>query len=113
VRAARRLGLALPVLCRPAEPRYLPTARPRRRSVGRTSGLLSGPCRPPHTRRSGTDGSAEPDLAVLLPSSAHPPSGLRTAVLCVTGVAVELAGARGALRCKADMTMSLYPVECA
>ncbi|XP_066056994.1 anaphase-promoting complex subunit 11 isoform X1 [Chamaea fasciata] len=34
-------------------------------------------------------------------------------VLCVTGVAVELPGARGALRCKADMTVSLDPMECA
>ncbi|XP_032932906.1 anaphase-promoting complex subunit 11 isoform X2 [Catharus ustulatus] len=37
-------------------------------------------------------------------------------VLCVTDVAVELpatAGARAALRCKADVTASLDPVECA
>lgn len=30
--------------------------------------------------RSDTASSADPDLTVLLPSSAHPPSGLRTAV---------------------------------
>ncbi|NXM47888.1 NPB protein, partial [Gymnorhina tibicen] len=105
--------LALLVLCRTAEPRYLQTARPRPYSVARASGLLAGLCRSPHTSRSDTDGSAEPGLAMLLPSSAHPPSGLRTAVLCVMDMAAELPGTGDALRCKADVTMSLYPTECA
>lgn len=42
--------------------------RPRHYSEGRTSGLLSNLCLSPHTSRTNTDGSAEPALAVLLPS---------------------------------------------
>ncbi|NXP09464.1 NPB protein, partial [Thinocorus orbignyianus] len=111
MRAARWLGLGLLLwLCRPAEPWYRPPAGPPRYSVGRASGLLSGLRRPPHTRRSDTDGTA---LLHGLPARLH------AAALCVTDVAPELRscwvlpGAPHALRCKADVTVSLDPVECA
>ncbi|NXA04140.1 NPB protein, partial [Sapayoa aenigma] len=121
MRAARCLvlALALLVLCRPAEPWYRQAARPRHYSVGRASGLLSSLRHPPHSRRSDTGGSAEPSRAVLLPGSARPPAQLHTAVLCVTDVAPEprschvVPGAPGSLQCKADVTLSLDPVECA
>ncbi|NXD84157.1 NPB protein, partial [Halcyon senegalensis] len=123
MRAARWLWLALALLglCCPAEPWYRQAAGPRHYSVGRASGLLSGLRRPPPARRDGTDGTAEPGPgpAVLLPGSSHPPAQLRAPVLCVTDVAPEpwscraLPGAAGALRCKADVTVSLDPVECA
>ncbi|NXE96769.1 NPB protein, partial [Menura novaehollandiae] len=114
-----KLALALLVLCCPAEPWYLQAARPRHYSVGRASGLLSGLRRPPHIRRSDTDGSAEPDPAVLLFGSAHQRLGLHTAMLCVMDVTTEpgscraLPGTPGALQCKADVTVSLDPMECA
>ncbi|XP_014806527.1 PREDICTED: neuropeptide B [Calidris pugnax] len=111
MRAARWLGLGLLLwLCRPAEPWYRPPAGPPQYSVGRASGLLSGLRRPPHTRRSHTDGT--------VPLS-DPPARLHAAALCVTDVAPELRscwelpGAPSALRCKADVTVSLDPVECA
>ncbi|NXV87560.1 neuropeptide B [Calonectris borealis] len=113
MRAAHCLGLALLCLCRPAEPWYKPAAEPRHYSVGRASGLLSG------LRRSNTDGTAEPGPGVLLPGSARPPERLHATALCVTDVAPEprscqvLPGAPGALQCKADVTLSLDPVECA
>ncbi|NWY55647.1 NPB protein, partial [Chionis minor] len=110
MRAARWLGLALLLwLCRPAEPWYRPAAGPRHYSVGRASGLLSGLRHPPHARRSDTDGT------VLLPG---PPARLHSAALCVTDVAPEpwscrvLPGAPSTLQCKADVTVSLDPVEC-
>ncbi|XP_075626573.1 neuropeptide B [Balearica regulorum gibbericeps] len=108
------LGLLL--LCRPAEPWYKPAAGPLHYSVGRASGLLSGLRRSPHARRSGT---AEPGPGVLPPGSARPPARLHAAVPCVTDVAPEprscrvLPGAPGALLCKADVTLSLDPLECA
>ncbi|NXN63288.1 NPB protein, partial [Himantopus himantopus] len=111
MRAACWLGLGLLLwLCRPAEPWYRPAAGPRHYSVGRASGLLTGLRRPPHARRSDTDGT------VLLPSL---PAWLRAAALCVTDVAAEprscrvLPGAPSALQCKADVTMSLDPMQCA
>ncbi|KAM6194229.1 neuropeptide B [Sarcoramphus papa] len=120
MRAARWLGLALLLcLCRPAEPWYKQAAGPRHYSVGRASGLLSGLRRLPHARRSDTDGTAEPGPGVLRPGSARLPAELHAAALCVTDVAPEpwscrvLPGAPGALQCKADVTVSLDPVECA
>ncbi|NXY88519.1 NPB protein, partial [Alcedo cyanopectus] len=121
MRAARWLGLALALLglCCPAELWYRQAAGPRYYSVGRASGLLSGPRRPSPARRSGTDGPAEPGPTTLLPGFARPPALLRFPVLCVTHVAPEpwscraLPGAAGTLRCKADVTVSWDPVECA
>ncbi|XP_061867092.1 anaphase-promoting complex subunit 11 isoform X1 [Colius striatus] len=120
MRAARWLGLLqLLCLCRPAEPWYKPAAGPRHYSVGRASGLLSGLRHSPHTRRSDTDGTAEAGTGALPPGSARPPARLRAAALCVTDVAPEprscraLPGAPGALQCKADVTMSWDPLECA
>ncbi|GAB0197552.1 neuropeptide B [Grus americana] len=119
MRAARWLGLVLLCLCRPAEPWYKPAAGPHHYSVGRASGLLSGLRHSPHARRSGTDGTAEPSSGVLPPGSARPPARLHAAVPCVTDVAPEprscrvLPGAPGALLCKADVTVSLDPLECA
>ncbi|NXS44613.1 NPB protein, partial [Balaeniceps rex] len=121
MRAASWLGLALALLClcRPAEPWYKQVAGPHHYSVGRASGLLSGLRRSPHTRRSDTDGTAEPGPGMLLPGSARLPVRLHAAALCVTDVAPEpwscrvLPGAPGTLQCKADVTMSLDPVECA
>ncbi|KAM6376983.1 anaphase-promoting complex subunit 11 isoform 1-T1 [Pluvialis apricaria] len=111
MRAAHWLGLGLLLwLCCLAEPWYRPAAGPRHYSVGRASGLLTGLRRPPHARRSDTDGT------VLLPGL---PARLRAVALCVTDVAPEpqscrvLPGAPSALQCKADVTMSLDPVECA
>ncbi|XP_075575508.1 neuropeptide B [Pelecanus crispus] len=111
MRAARwlGLGLALLCLCRPAEPWYRQAAGPRHYSVGRASGLLSGLRRSPYARRSDTDGAAEPGPGALLPGSA----------LCVTDVAPApwscrvLPGTPGTFQCKADVTVSLDPVECA
>ncbi|KAM9258213.1 neuropeptide B [Cariama cristata] len=119
MRAARWLGLALLCLCRPAEPWYKQAAGPRHYSVGRASGLLSGLRRSPYARRSDTDGTAKPGLGVLLPGSARPLTQLHAGALCVTDVAPELRscqvlpGVLGALQCKADVTVSLDPVECA
>ncbi|NXL59513.1 NPB protein, partial [Chordeiles acutipennis] len=121
MRAAGCLGLALGLLCLCplAEPWYKQAAAPRHYSVGRASGLLSGLRHSPHARRSGTDSSAERGPGVLLPGSAPPPAGLRTTALCVMDVAPEprscweLPGAPGTLRCKADVTVALDPVECA
>ncbi|NXG50132.1 NPB protein, partial [Psilopogon haemacephalus] len=110
------LGLALLWLCHPAEPWYRPAAGPRYYSVGRASGLLSGLRRPSPARRSSLE---EPGPGVLLPGAARPPAWLQSAVLCVTDVAPEpwscwsLPGAPGTLRCKADVTVALDPVECA
>ncbi|NXG81322.1 NPB protein, partial [Stercorarius parasiticus] len=111
MRAARWLGLGLLLwLCRPAEPWYRPPAGPPHYSVGRASGLLSGFRRPPHARRSGTDGTA------LLPGQ---PDRLLATALCVTDVAPEprscrvLPGAPSALQCKADVIVALDPGECA
>ncbi|NWR67788.1 NPB protein, partial [Bucorvus abyssinicus] len=114
MRAARWLGLGLALLwiCRPAEPWYRPAAVPRHYSVGRASGLLSGLRRLPSARRSNIDGTAEPG-----PGSARPPARLHGAALCVTDMAPEprscraLPGAPGSLQCKADVTLSLDPVE--
>ncbi|NXH15463.1 NPB protein, partial [Bucco capensis] len=112
------LGLALLWLCRPAEPWYRQAAGPRHYSVGRASGLLSGLRRPAPARRSGTDGTAQPSANVLLPGSARWPARLHTAVLCVTDVIPEpqscwvLPGAPSTFQCKADVTVSLDPVEC-
>ncbi|NXY25434.1 NPB protein, partial [Atrichornis clamosus] len=115
-----RLALALLVLCCAVEPWYLQAARPHHYSVGKASGLLSGLHHPPHTRRSNADGSAELNPAVPLPGSAHPPSGLRIAVSAVCGgdghqprSCRALLGTPGALQCKADVTVSLDPMECA
>ncbi|NWH59390.1 NPB protein, partial [Geococcyx californianus] len=118
MRAAGWLGLALALLwlCCPAEPWYRPPAGPGPHAVGRASGLLSSLHRSPHARRSGT---AEPSTAGLLPGSAQPPKGLGAAALCVMDVAPELRscqalpGAPGTLQCKADITVSLDPLECA
>ncbi|NXK21317.1 NPB protein, partial [Arenaria interpres] len=116
MRAVRWLGLGLLLwLCRPAEPWYRPPAGPPQYSVGRASGLLSGLRRPPHTRRSHTDGTVPlPDPA------AHPHAAvISPQALCVTDVAPELRscwelpGAPSTLRCKADVTVSLDPMECA
>uniref|UniRef100_A0A8C3J041 NPB protein n=1 Tax=Calidris pygmaea TaxID=425635 RepID=A0A8C3J041_9CHAR len=119
MRAARWLGLGLLLwLCRPAEPWYRPPAGPPQYSVGRASGLLSGLRRPPHTRRSHTDGLERGPLPAghrgLVGALRFPPPAL-----CVTDVAPELRscwelpGAPSTLRCKADVTVSLDPVECA
>ncbi|NXE83419.1 NPB protein, partial [Cochlearius cochlearius] len=121
MRAARWLWLALALLClcRRAQPWYRQAAGPHHYSVGRASGLLSGLRRSPHTRRDGTDGTTEPGPSVPLPSSARLPAQLHATALCVTDVAPELRscrllpGAPGALQCKADVTMSLDPVQCA
>ncbi|NXW40040.1 NPB protein, partial [Nyctiprogne leucopyga] len=121
MRAAGFLGLALALLCLcpPAEPWYKQAAAPRHYSVGRASGLLSGLRRSPHTRRSGTDSIAEHGPGGLLPGSAPPPAGLRTTVPCVMDMAPEpwscreLPGVPGTLQCRADVTVSLDPVECA
>ncbi|NXV20237.1 NPB protein, partial [Cepphus grylle] len=121
MRAARWLGLGLLLwLCRPAEPWYRPPAGPPNYSVGRASGLLSGFRRPPHARRSGTDGTAllpdQPDRLLAAVSTGATP---RRSALCVTDVAPELRscrvlpGAPSALQCKADVTVSLDPGECA
>ncbi|XP_009557310.2 neuropeptide B [Cuculus canorus] len=110
------LLLALLCLCHPAEPWYRPPAGPRPHAVGRASGLLSSLHRSPHARRSGT---TESGTAGLLPGPARPPAGLGTAVLCVMDVAPEprscqvLPDAPGTLQCKADITVSLDPMECA
>ncbi|XP_069728872.1 anaphase-promoting complex subunit 11 isoform X1 [Phaenicophaeus curvirostris] len=111
MRAAGWLLLALLCLCRPAEPWYRPPAGPRPHAVGRASGLLSGLRRSPHARRSGSEpGTAGP---------ARLPTGLSAAALCVMDVAPEprscrvLPGALGMLQCKADITVSLDPMECA
>ncbi|KAM9222337.1 LOW QUALITY PROTEIN: neuropeptide B [Leptosomus discolor] len=115
MRAARWLALEMLCLCRPAEPWYQ-AAGPCHYSVGRASGLLSGLR---HSRRSDTDSTAESGPGVLLPGSALPPTRLRAAALCVTDVAPEprscrvLPRAPSALQCKADVTLSLDPVECA
>ncbi|NXW33525.1 NPB protein, partial [Phaetusa simplex] len=91
-------------------PWYRPPAGPPHYSVGRASGLLSGFRRPPHARRSGTDGTALPP---------GQPARLLAAALCVTDVAPEprscrvLPGAPSTLQCKADVTVSLDPGECA
>ncbi|XP_065503952.1 neuropeptide B [Caloenas nicobarica] len=103
------LGLLCLWLLRPAEPWYRPPGGPRLYSVGRAAGLLSGFHRAPHTRRSHTDGPAERSPGALLPAAAS----------CVTDVAPEprscrlLPGAPGALRCRADVTVSLDPGDCA
>ncbi|NXQ88605.1 NPB protein, partial [Nyctibius grandis] len=94
---------------------------PRHYSVGRASGLLAGPRRSPLARRADTDGTAErgPGPSVLLPGSARLPARLHATVPCVTDVAPErqscrlLPGAPGTLQCKADVTVSLDPAECA
>ncbi|KAM6118907.1 neuropeptide B [Phoenicopterus ruber ruber] len=123
MRAARWLGLGLALallcLCRPAEPWYKQAAGPHHYSVGRASGLLSGLRRSPHARRSDTDGTGEPGPGMLLPGSARPPAQLHATALCMTDVTPELRscrllpGAPSTLRCKADVTVSLDPVECA
>ncbi|NXJ82927.1 NPB protein, partial [Trogon melanurus] len=119
MRAARWLVLALLCLCRPAEPWYRPAAGPRNYSVGRASGLLSGLRHSPPARRSDTDGAAEPGPDVLLPGPARLPARLRAAMPCVTDVAPEARSCRalprapGTLQCKADVTVSLDPMECA
>ncbi|NWJ01464.1 NPB protein, partial [Crypturellus undulatus] len=99
------LTLLLLLLCRPAEPWYKAAAGPSYYSVGRASGLLSGLRRSPHIRRSDT--------------AEHGPSARpRTAVPCVTDVSPQLQscqplrGAPGSLQCRADVTMSLDPLEC-
>ncbi|XP_059684391.1 neuropeptide B [Gavia stellata] len=120
IRAARWLGLGLLLLClcRPAEPWYKQAAGPRRYSVGRASGLLSGLRRSPHTRRSDTDGTTEPSPGVLLPGTARAPVQLHATALCVMDVAPELRscqvlpGVPSALQCKAVATVSLDPMEC-
>ncbi|XP_051653406.1 neuropeptide B [Manacus candei] len=110
------LALALLVLCRPAEPWYRQAARPLHYSVGRASGLLSSLRRPPHTRRSDTDGSSEPGPAEVPPRLDR---ALRATVLCVTDAVPEprscraLPGVPRALRCRADVSVSWDPVECA
>ncbi|KAM9281185.1 anaphase-promoting complex subunit 11 isoform 1-T1 [Morus bassanus] len=114
MRAALGLGLVLLCLCRPAEPWYKQAAGPPHYSVGRASGLLSRL----HARLSDTHGTTEPGPGVLLPGSARLPVRLRAAALCVTDVAPEprscrvLPGVPGTLQCKADVTVSLDPVEC-
>ncbi|XP_027561010.1 neuropeptide B, partial [Neopelma chrysocephalum] len=105
-----RAALALLVLCRPAEPWYRQAARPRHYSVGRASGLLSSLRRSP----------AAP-TPTALPSPAPPrlARALRATLLCVTDVAPEprscraLPGVPRALRCRADVSVSWDPVECA
>ncbi|NXA56144.1 NPB protein, partial [Nothocercus julius] len=102
------LALALALLCRPAAPWYKQAAGPRYYSVGRASGLLSGLRRSPYIRRSDTDGAAERS------PSARP----HAAVPCVTDVSPKLHSCQplpdvpGFLQCKADVTMSLDPLEC-
>ncbi|XP_047906280.1 neuropeptide B [Anser cygnoides] len=118
MRAARCLGLALALLClcRPAAPWYRQAAGPRHYSVGRASGLLSGLRRSPYIRRSD---AADRRPGALPPGSARPPAPLRPAAPCVMDVAPELRscqallGAPGTLQCKADVTLSLDPTECA
>ncbi|KAM6050438.1 anaphase-promoting complex subunit 11 isoform 2-T2 [Chlamydotis macqueenii] len=113
MRAARWLGLALLCLCRPTEPWYRAAAGPRHYSVGRASGLLASLRRSPHPRRS------EPGPGAMLPGPAPPPARLHPTAPCVTDVAPQprscrvLPGARSALQCKADVIVSLDPVECA
>ncbi|NXI69299.1 NPB protein, partial [Anseranas semipalmata] len=121
MRAARWLGLALALLClcRPAAPWYKQAAGPRYYSVGRASGLLSGLRRSPYIRRADADGATGRRPGALPPGSARLPVWLRTAVPCVMDVAPEprscqvLPGVPGALQCKADVTVSLDPGECA
>ncbi|OPJ76191.1 neuropeptide B [Patagioenas fasciata monilis] len=109
MRAVLGLGLLCLWLLCPAEPWYRPPGGPRLYSVGRAAGLLSGFRRAPHACRSHTDGPAERGPGALLPAAAS----------CVTDVAPELQscrllpGAPGALRCRADVTVSLDPGECA
>ncbi|KAM8797078.1 NPB protein, partial [Eudromia elegans] len=102
------LALALALLCHPATPWYKQAAGPSYYSVGRASGLLSGLRRSPYIRRSDTDGAAK-----------HSPSArLHAAVPCVTVMSPELQtcqplpGVPRSLQCKADVTMSLDPLEC-
>ncbi|NWR75962.1 NPB protein, partial [Centropus unirufus] len=114
MRAAGCPGLALLLLllclCRPTEPWYRPPAGPRAHAVGRASGLLSG------LRRSGRAGLQPPPAPGL--GAASPCWSLPQA-LCVMDVAPEprscrlLPGAPGTLQCKAGITVSLDPMECA
>ncbi|NXW93330.1 NPB protein, partial [Alopecoenas beccarii] len=117
MRAVLGLGLLCLWLLHPAEPWYRPPGGPRLYSVGRAAGLLSGFRRAPHTRRSHTDGPAERGLGALLPPAS--PLTVSLQVPCVMDVAPELQscwllpGAPSALRCRADVTVSLDPGECA
>ncbi|XP_068769804.1 neuropeptide B [Struthio camelus] len=102
------LALALALLCRPAAPWYKQAAGPSYYLVGRASGLLSGIRHSPYIHRSDPNGAAEHGPRVQL----------HAAVPCVTDVSPKLRscqvlpGAPGALQCKADVTVSLDPMEC-
>ncbi|NXY51233.1 NPB protein, partial [Ceuthmochares aereus] len=116
MRAAGWLVLALLCLCHPAEPWYRSPAGPRPHAVGRASGLLSSLHRSPHARRSGTAGPARPPTRLGAVVRNRTTLG---EALCVMDVAPEprscrvLPGTLGMLQCKADITVSLDPIECA
>nr|XP_056723313.1 neuropeptide B [Euleptes europaea] len=108
----------------PAQAWYKQAAGPSYYSVGRASGLLSGVRRSPYTRRSDDDSSAEGAppaglAAFLVAEPRHSPGGLRNMAVCVKEVAPELqscqllAGVPSIIQCKADVTVSLDPADCA
>ncbi|NXX95471.1 NPB protein, partial [Centropus bengalensis] len=113
MRAAGCPGLALLLLllclCRPTEPWYRPPGGPRAHAVGRASGLLSSLRR---SSRAGLQRPPAPGLGAAVRSG-------DTGALCVMDVAPEprscrlLPGAPGTLQCKAGITVSLDPRECA
>ncbi|XP_053236141.1 neuropeptide B [Podarcis raffonei] len=123
------LCLALAALLSPpADAWYKQTAGPSYYSVGRASGLLSGIRRSPYMRRSddtdssSTSAESGPGGAAtsFLMSEARPnPSGLRNMAVCVKEVAPELQscqllpGLPSVIQCKADVTVSLDPADCA
>uniref|UniRef100_A0ACB8EKN2 Uncharacterized protein n=1 Tax=Sphaerodactylus townsendi TaxID=933632 RepID=A0ACB8EKN2_9SAUR len=113
---------------------YKQAAGPSYYSVGRASGLLSGVRRSPYMRRS-DDGGGGPDsssssssaeaaapaglAAFLMAEPRQGPGGLRSLAVCVKEVAPELQSCQllpsvpSIIQCKADVTVSLDPADCA
>ncbi|XP_034963910.2 neuropeptide B [Zootoca vivipara] len=115
------------LLSPPADAWYKQTAGPSYYSVGRASGLLSGIRRSPYMRRSddtdssSTSAESGPGAAAsfLMSEPRQIPSGLRNMAVCVKEVAPELQscqllpGLPSVIQCKADVTVSLDPADCA
>ncbi|XP_032998427.1 neuropeptide B [Lacerta agilis] len=115
------------LLSPPADAWYKQTAGPSYYSVGRASGLLSGIRRSPYMRRSddtdstSTSAESSPGAAAsfLMSEPRQNPSGLRNMAVCVKEVAPELQscqllpGLPSVIQCKADVTVSLDPEDCA
>ncbi|XP_074870739.1 neuropeptide B [Carettochelys insculpta] len=111
-RALLCLALAA-LLGPPAEAWYKQAAGPSYYSVGRAAGLLAGIRRPPYARR------ADPESRAALLPPEPPIPALPSMAVCVKDVSHELQscqllpGAPSTIQCKADVTVSLDPLDCA